>query len=83
MRTLLLVLGLSLIVGCSQKTSEDHLQAAQQMIAEKRMDSAVIELKNAIKLNPSDPVARYELGKVYLRKKEYDSAEKELNRALE
>ncbi|MDC0602190.1 PEP-CTERM system TPR-repeat protein PrsT [Aliiglaciecola sp.] len=83
MRTLLLVLGLTLIVGCSQKTSEDHLQAAQQMIAEKRMDSAVIELKNAIKLNPRDPVARYELGKVYLRKKEYDSAEKELNRALE
>lgn len=83
MRTILLVLGLILIVGCSQKTSEDHLQAAQEMIAEKRLDSAVIELKNAIKLNPRDPVARYELGKVYLRKKDFDSAEKELNRALE
>ncbi|GAA0854204.1 XrtA/PEP-CTERM system TPR-repeat protein PrsT [Aliiglaciecola litoralis] len=83
MRTLLLVLGLTLIIGCSQKTSEDHLKAAQDYIAEKRLDSAVLELKNAIKLDPRDPVARFELGKVYLTKKQYESAEKELNRALE
>jgi putative PEP-CTERM system TPR-repeat lipoprotein len=83
MRTLLLILGLSLIIGCSQKTSEDHLKSAQDFIAEQKLDSAVVELKNAIKLNPRDPVARFELGRVYLSKKQYESAEKELNRAIE
>lgn len=83
MRILLLALGLSVILGCGQKTSEEHMKTAQEFIEQKRLDSAVIELKNAIQLQPRNPAARFELGKVYLLKKDYESAEKELNRALE
>lgn len=83
MRILLLALSLSVILGCSQKTSEEHMKTAQEYIAQKKMDSAVLELKNAVQLEPRNAQARFELGKVYLIKKEYESAEKELNRALE
>ena len=36
----------------SQKTSEEYLAAAQQMIAEEQFDAAVVELKNAIQQDP-------------------------------
>lgn len=83
MRITFLVLGLFLLFGCSQKSSEEHVTAAQDFMAEKRMESAVVELKNAIQKDPKSAVARFELGRSYIALKQYESAEKELNRALE
>ncbi len=83
MRALLLATGLLLLLGCGQKTSEEHLEVARQYIEQKKMDSAIVELKNAIQQNPRSAEARYELGRVYFLTKRYESAEKELNRALE
>lgn len=83
MRITFLVLGLFLLVGCSQKSSEEHVLAAQDFMAEKRMESAVVELKNAIQKDPKSAIARFELGRSYIALKQYESAEKELNRALE
>ncbi|WJG08941.1 XrtA/PEP-CTERM system TPR-repeat protein PrsT [Aliiglaciecola sp. LCG003] len=83
MRSLFLAVSLSLILGCSQKSSEEHLQSAQDFVAQKKFNSAVVELKNAVQMEPKNPAARFALGKVYLMQKQYESAEKELNRALE
>ncbi|GAA6182836.1 XrtA/PEP-CTERM system TPR-repeat protein PrsT [Aliiglaciecola sp. NS0011-25] len=83
MRTLLIAFSVSLILGCTQKTSEEHLTSAQEFVEQNKFNSAVIELKSAVQADPKNPKARFELGKVYLRQKQYESAEKELNRALE
>lgn len=83
MRKLLIAVSVSLILGCTQKTSEEHLTSAQEFIAQNKLTSAVIELKSAVQADPKNPTARFELGKVYLKQKQYESAEKELNRALE
>ena len=71
------------IAGCSQKTSEEYLAAAQQMIAGEQFDAAVVELKNSIQQDPQAAAPRFELGKLYLALGDYSSAEKELQRALD
>jgi putative PEP-CTERM system TPR-repeat lipoprotein len=83
MKKALLAITLSLLVGCSQKTSEEHLSAAREYVQQQNLDAAVVELKNAIQLEPRSAAARFELGSLYLEQNDYDSAEKELNRALE
>jgi putative PEP-CTERM system TPR-repeat lipoprotein len=83
MKKALLAITLSLLVGCSQKTSEEHLSAARQYVQQQNLEAAVVELKNAIQLEPRSATARFELGSLYLEQNDYDSAEKELNRALE
>lgn len=83
MKKALLAITLTLLVGCTQKTSEEHLTAARDFVQQQNIDAAIIELKSAIQLEPRSATARFELGSLYLEQKDYDSAEKELNRALE
>ena len=45
--------------------------------------AAIIALKNAIQLDPQAAQPRFELGKIYLQEQDYESAEKELSRALD
>jgi len=86
---LLLIVGVVASIGIaggayhilSQKSPEDHLQAAHTHMDRGDRQAAVIELKNALQLAPDNAVVRYELGKLYLASQEYASAEKELTRA--
>ncbi|MDM7861693.1 PEP-CTERM system TPR-repeat protein PrsT [Alteromonas sp. ASW11-36] len=80
---LVTIVCLLLTVGCSQKTSEEYLAAAQQLIAEDKPEAAIVELKNAIQQDPQASAPRFELGKLYLQLGDYSGAEKELQRALE
>jgi putative PEP-CTERM system TPR-repeat lipoprotein len=73
----------SILWACGEKTAEEYLTAAQQNINQQNYNAAIIELKNAIKVEPTNAKARFLLGKLYLHTKEYQGAEKELNRALE
>lgn len=83
MKKTILVLALGLLIGCAEKTSEEHIQAAQEHIAQDNMDAAVLELKNAIQIDPNSAQARFDLGSLYLQQQQFESAEKELNRALD
>lgn len=83
MKKTLLVITLGLLISCSQKSSEEHLAAAKQYIEQNNIEAAVVELKNAVQLDPKSANARFELGKVYLAQKDFEGAEKELNRAME
>ncbi len=67
----------------TDETSQTHLVQAEKLLAEKDQSSAVISLKNAIKLDLKNAKARFLLGRVYLASGDGYSAEKELERALE
>ncbi|WP_218311635.1 XrtA/PEP-CTERM system TPR-repeat protein PrsT [Alteromonas antoniana] len=71
------------LTGCSEKTVEEHLQAAKAHIDAEDTQAAVIEYKNAIQLDPKAAQPRFELGKLYLTQGDYAGAEKELNRAMD
>ena len=78
------VLGSALMfAGCQQQTSEEHIAAAQAFIENGNSGAAVVELKNAIQVDPNLAKARFELGKVYLDTNNYEAAEKELSKAIE
>jgi cellulose synthase operon protein C len=78
--TLALVIGLS---ACSQKTAEEYLSNAQNMIAEGKDKAAVVELKNALSQAPDMGLARLLLGELYFHQNDFVTAEKELLRAME
>ena len=77
------VASLLFLAGCSEKTSEEYIQEATEFRAAGDKQSAVVSLKNAVQQAPRAAKPRFTLGKLYLELKNYESAEKELSRALE
>ncbi len=72
------------VMSCSDpKTVEEYLVEAQSYSEKRQYGSAIIALKNAIKLDSQDAKTRYLLGGAYLEQGNYVGAEKELERALE
>lgn len=63
--------------------SDEFLSDAQAYLDKGEINAAVIQLKNALLVDPDNKGARLLLGKVYLEQKEGLSAEKELRRAQE
>ncbi|RED49877.1 XrtA/PEP-CTERM system TPR-repeat protein PrsT [Aestuariispira insulae] len=59
------------------------LEEAQQFISKNEMKAAIIQLKNAVRLQPKEPVLRIELARAYLTTGDALGAEKELENALE
>ncbi|MFT6412605.1 MAG: putative PEP-CTERM system TPR-repeat lipoprotein [Glaciecola sp.] len=80
---LLLLTTLIGLSGCQKKTSEQHISAAKDFVVNGDQKSAIVELKNAIQVDPKQAEARFELGNLYLGQNNYQAAEKELNRAME
>ena len=71
-----------LATGCSEKESAtQYLEQAKLAQQNKQDSSAVIALKNAIKLEPNNGEARYLLGRLYLSQGNALNASKELERA--
>lgn len=79
----LVLLALGAISGCGKQTSDEYVQEAKQYIAENDPAAAIVALKNAVQVDPKSALARFELGQLYIQQRQYESAEKELNRALE
>jgi len=72
------------ITACgTDKTIEESLISANQYVKAGDNNSAVIELKNALKKDSSNALARELLGNIYLDAGDATKAEKELNRAYE
>ena len=67
----------------NNETSQSYIEQAEKLLAEKENSSAIIALKNAIKLDVKNAQARFLLGRLYLQSGDAYSAEKELERALE
>lgn len=75
-----LALGIS---ACSeQKTVEQLLASANEYSLKRDFSSAIVELKNAVRLSPKNAEARLALGHSYLEQGNYIFAEKELEKSL-
>lgn len=74
---------LLLVAACSRQTPEGHLQEAQALQSQGKLNAAVIELKNALKKDANFVAGRIALGETYLRSGDYQAALKELERALD
>src|SRR5262249_50305093 len=76
----------ALLAGsCGQNASdvEQLLAEAAQERAKGRSDAAIIHLKNLVQKAPENAEVRYQLGMAYLETGDFESAEKELRRALD
>ncbi|UUO22032.1 PEP-CTERM system TPR-repeat protein PrsT [Colwellia sp. M166] len=82
MKNSCIALFLFVLFGCSEQGANDYLASAKTKLAQQDYDSAIIELKNAIKTEPSLAEARFLLGKLYLQTHQYENAEKEFERAM-
>ena len=70
--------------GTSQAPTLESLKLrADIQIAQKHLDDAITTLKQAIALAPGDAQLHGGLGRLFLQKKDFASAEKELNVALQ
>lgn len=86
MRFAILILSFILISGCDSivnLTDEEYIAKAQDFLDKREPNSAVIELKNALKQNPDNTEARWLLGKLYIETGNGPAAEKELRKARE
>jgi putative PEP-CTERM system TPR-repeat lipoprotein len=72
-----------LVSACGSLTDAQHVQRARAYQEEGKLDSAVIELKNALQKNGKNAEARRRLGEIYVLLGLGADAEKELKRALE
>ena len=80
----LLIAAVLAMVGCDQTkryTDQELVQRASEFQAQGKLDSAVIELKNALQKNPKNAEARRRLGEIYISQELGELAEGELKRA--
>lgn len=78
---LLLALMLTSCSADPEKKKADHYKKAMVYVEEKNPNAAIIELRNAIQLDPKFADARYQLGLLYLKSGEVKNAFGELQRA--
>src|SRR5215469_8331403 len=71
------------LVGCEKaKTAADYLKSAQTDREAGRIPAAIIDLKNALQLEPKNVAARILLGECYLDLGQPTDAEAELSHAV-
>ena len=70
--------------GCASKEEKKarHFEKAKEYVAKNELKKAVIELKNAIQLDPKDDAAYLELGETYLKLQEPREAFQAYTRAV-
>ena len=78
-----IILIVFLFSACTPKTTGEYLQEAALMQKQGDFKTAIIELKNALKNNPSSSEARVRLGKIYYLLGQFANAEKEFRNAQE
>ena len=64
-------------------SSDSLRQRADIQVAQNKLDDAVVALQQAIKLSPQDAQLVGGLGRLYLQKRDFPAAEKELKAALQ
>lgn len=74
---------LGVLAGCGGEKPEVMLASAKEYLAKQDAKAAVIQLRNALQIDPNLAEARYLLGKAQLEAGDNPTAEKELRRALE
>ncbi len=71
-----------LVTACGEEKSEDLMSSAKTYLAKKDDKAAIIQLKNVLQKNPSQPEARFLLGQALLNSGNAVAAIVELRKAL-
>jgi putative PEP-CTERM system TPR-repeat lipoprotein len=71
------------ISACSEPSTEEYLAEAEKWLSKSNKQSAIVNLKNAAKNEPLNPLIRFKLGKTYLELGSPAASEKELKLALD
>ncbi|WP_371375784.1 XrtA/PEP-CTERM system TPR-repeat protein PrsT [Thalassotalea aquiviva] len=79
----MLIVVIFFITACNQKTTDELLAEAQELMQQQNHKQAVVVLKNVVRQKTTDGHARFLLAQSYLFIADYESAEKELKRAIE
>lgn len=74
---------LLVVSGCGEKSVKEYMSNAQSAVAQGDIDTAIIQLKNVLKLEPENAEARFLIGKMYTQSGDWEFAQKELEKALE
>lgn len=61
----------------------EHFRQAHKFLAEQKMDEALKEFQETVRLSPDSPLAAFWLGKAFLFRKDRDQAEKHFKKVLE
>ena len=70
--------------GCSQqKTPAEVIESAASLLEQRQVNEAIIELKNAIRISPTNSQLRLVLAEAYIERGEYLPAEKEILKAID
>lgn len=82
LKAITLAIAVLLLAACqTEKTESDYLASARAYLDAADFDSAIIELKNALQINPDNPESRLLLGELHLKYGAAANAEKELLKA--
>jgi putative PEP-CTERM system TPR-repeat lipoprotein len=83
LRCLSVLLFGAVLLACDEDpSSEDHLNTAKTFLEKSDPTSAIVELKNALKMDVNNSRASALLGELNFEAGEYEDAKKELSRAL-
>ncbi|MFT6896785.1 MAG: putative PEP-CTERM system TPR-repeat lipoprotein [Paraglaciecola sp.] len=79
----LIALSTLTFLGCDNKSAQEYIQSAKVQYQDNQTQGAIIDLKNAIALEPQNVEARKNLGLYYIEAGFFSEAEKELRKARE
>ena len=84
-RAAIALLAVLLLAGCGQTTytAAEHLERSVAFEAERKINAAIIEVKNALQQEPGNAEARWRLGTLHLTILDGATAHAELTRAVE
>ena len=70
------------LISCQspEKKFNTHIERAKSYVKEHKLKAAIIEYKNAIKINPKAVVPHFELGRLYYQIGSFRQAVSELRR---
>ena len=75
-----------LLAGCAEDdklSAAEHSARAEQYLATGELNTAIIEIKNALRIEPENPDLRWLAGQIYLASGQSPAAEQQFTRALE
>jgi putative PEP-CTERM system TPR-repeat lipoprotein len=81
--TLVIALCLGVAACSPQKTSVEYIDSAKKLVEKSQDKNAIVQLKNAIRMDKENSEARILLGSLYLQTGDLSGAEKEFDKALE
>lgn len=85
MKRILIAIFVIALIGCggAEERKAKYMEKARESFDAGEFEKAIIDIKNAIQIDPKDAASRFMLGEVHERKQEYQKAFQQFNKAAE